>query len=177
MKSKTIITVVLLLFVVVSVIFLVAKEVQERYDSNTFQQQQVMALGTAGSIPATKPQELLSHSNQLSKKVIVYYFHGTARCRSCLRIEALTNQAIQDNFSDDIKAGRLQWQKVNVDEPGSKHFVKDYGLYTKSVVVVNMQGDKQLRWKNLEQIWHLLGDKDAFLQYVTAEIKSYLEED
>ena len=177
MKSKTIITIVLLLFVVVSVIFLVAKEVQEGHDSNALQQQQVTASRTAGSIPATKPQELSSHSNQLSEKVIVYYFYGTARCRSCLRIEALTNQAIQDNFADDIKAGRLQWQIVNIDEPGNEHFVKDYGLYTKSVVVVNMRGDKLLGWKNLEQIWHLLGDKDAFLRYVTAEIKSYLRED
>jgi hypothetical protein len=110
------------------------------------------------------------------KKVIAYYFHGTQRCPTCRKLEAYSAEAIEKGFGEALKQGQLEWRVVNVDEPLNKHFVNDYQLYTKSLVIVKMQGGKQVEWKNLEKIWELVGERDDFIKYVRDEVSAYLGE-
>ena len=107
--------------------------------------------------------------------VRVYYFHGNARCVSCRKIEALAGEAVRAAFAGEMKQGKVEWLAVNIEEPANKHFIRDYRLYTKSLVVVDLVDGTRVRWKNLEKIWELLRDDDAFRQYVQGEVKSYLE--
>lgn len=107
-------------------------------------------------------------------RVIAYYFHTTYRCASCRAIEAYSREAIETAFAGQLKDGRLVWKVVNIEVKGNEHFVKDYGLYTKSVVLVNEVRGKPAEWKNLEKVWQLLRDKDKFLRYVQDETRVYL---
>jgi hypothetical protein len=109
-------------------------------------------------------------------RVIAYYFHTTYRCASCRAIEAYSHEAIEAAFADEIKDGRILWKVVNVEVKGNEHFVKDYSLYTKSLVLVNEVRGKPAEWKNLEKVWQLLQDKDKFLRYVEDETRAYLTE-
>ncbi|MEW5802825.1 MAG: nitrophenyl compound nitroreductase subunit ArsF family protein [bacterium] len=115
-------------------------------------------------------------ADQLSHKVIAYYFHGKFRCVSCRKIESYTHEAIQGQggFAGPLKSGRLEWRVIDVEEPVNEHFVKDFQLYTKSVVIVDVLDGKQKRWKNLARVWELLYDKDTFINYVRDEINAYL---
>jgi hypothetical protein len=107
-------------------------------------------------------------------RVIAYYFHTTYRCASCRAIEAYSREAIENAFADQLKDGRLVWKVVNIEVKGNEHFTKDYNLYTKSLVLVNEVRGKPAQWKNLEKVWQLLRDKNAFLRYVQDETRSYL---
>ena len=110
-------------------------------------------------------------------KIMAYYFHCTARCPTCMKLESYTREAIEDSFKDELKAGRIEWRVVNTDEDGNGHFVKDFNLETKSVVLVAMQGDRQLRWKNLDKIWDLVGSKDEFKKYIRKEVSEFRKKD
>jgi len=107
--------------------------------------------------------------------VFVTYFHTTARCMSCLKIEDLTNATMSTRLAGPIAEKRVVWRSVNVDEPENNHFVKDYGLFTKSVVVSEVKDGREVRWKNLDQVWQLLRDPEAFQGYVEREVKAFLE--
>jgi hypothetical protein len=109
------------------------------------------------------------------RKTIVYYFHGTARCPTCMNLEAYTHEAVEEMFGDLLKSGRVEWRVVNTDEAANTHFRKDYALEGKSVVLVNLQGSKQLTFKNLDKIWDLVGKKDEFKKYIAAEVLAYTE--
>ncbi len=121
----------------------------------------------APSAPAAAPAP--------ARVVRVYYFHGNARCVSCRKIEALSSEAVRAAFPGEMKQGKVEWLAVNVEEPSNRHFVQDYRLYTKSLVVVDLVDGTQVRWKNLEKVWELLRDDEAFRRYVQTEVKSYLE--
>jgi hypothetical protein len=108
-------------------------------------------------------------------KTIAYYFHGTSRCTTCRTIEAYAHEAVQTGFGDALNAGKLEWRALNVEEPANRHFIKDYQLYTRSVVLASYQGDKPLKWKNLDKVWELVGDKGQFTRYVQGEVKTFLE--
>lgn len=122
------------------------------------------------------PGVAVSDAPVVSNRIVITYFHTTQRCASCKKIEAYTTEAVQTAFAADIEKGRVVWKLVNVDEKENKHFLKDYALYTKSVVVSEEINGKQERWKNLPKIWELLGDKPAFLFYVQEETEAYLAE-
>jgi len=109
-------------------------------------------------------------------KVVAYYFHGNFRCVTCRKLEALADEAIKTGFPQELKDGVIEWQAVNVEEKGNEHFIQDYKLYSKSLVLVEMDGDKQVKWKNLEKIWELVKDKDAYIKYVQDEVKLYISD-
>lgn len=123
---------------------------------------------TARETPTLVTPSVLPH------RIIAYYFHTTYRCASCRAIEAYSHEAIESAFADELKDGRLVWRAVNVEVKGNEHFVKDYGLYTKSLVLVNEVRGKRTEWKNLEKVWQLLQDKEKFLRYVQDETRAYL---
>jgi len=108
---------------------------------------------------------------------VVYYFHGTARCPTCRKFESFSSEALREAFAEALKDGRLEWRVVNIEEPDNEHFVSDYQLYSKSIVIVKIQDGKQIAWKNLKRIWELVRDKEAFMQYVKDEVSSYLGAD
>jgi hypothetical protein len=110
----------------------------------------------------------------LHNRVLAYYFHTTKRCVSCRKIEAYTTEAIQTGFAQDLKDGRLVFTVVNVEDKGNEHFVKDYQLFTKSVVLVDERSGKQAAWKNLPKVWELLNDKEKFVRYIQEETRGYL---
>jgi hypothetical protein len=121
-------------------------------------------------------QQEIPATNVSNHKVIAYYFYGTKRCRTCLTIEAYTEEALREAFPDALNAGLLEWKPMNVALPENEHFIRDYELTTRSVVLLDMWDGKQKQWKNLTRVWELVRDKSAFVSYVEAETKSYLDE-
>ncbi|MBU1053166.1 MAG: hypothetical protein KKC46_04965 [Proteobacteria bacterium] len=109
-----------------------------------------------------------------SHKIIVYYFHGKNRCYTCKRIEKLTRETVDNYFGNEISAGLVKMEVVNVDEPKNKHFAKEYQLFTKSVIVSDIVNGKEQQWKNLQKVWELVHNEEAFKEYIRNEIKLYL---
>jgi hypothetical protein len=130
----------------------------------------------AASVPSDKMIARGNASQTHGSKVTVYYLHTTARCPSCLKIEAYTAAEVTGALAGPLSDGRLEWKVVNVDEPPNAHFTDDYQLYTKSVVVSEMRDGKEVRWKRLDKVWDLLGDQQAFMKYVDEEVRAYLKD-
>jgi len=162
MNAKRIVTFILLFFVVVSVAAMIFSEMK--------------------SAPAPPPEEQLAAEQtqapaQEGRQLVAYYFHGNARCMTCMNMEAYTDEALKNGFPGALEEGRLVWKVVNVEEPGNEHFINDYQLNTKSVVLSDVVDGKETQWKNLDEIWSLSGDKEAFIAYIQKEAKTFLGED
>jgi hypothetical protein len=113
-------------------------------------------------------------AGQAPSKIIAYYFHVTVRCTTCRTIEAYTRETIMNHFKNDLDRGRLDWQVVNVQLPQNRHFIEDYQLFTKSVVLVHVANGKRQSYKILNDVWELVGDKARFQAYVDKEVRGYL---
>jgi hypothetical protein len=136
-----------------------------------------MILGSAVAIlyPSLSVSvEQTAASQSGSHRVIAYYFHTNTRCSTCMKIEAYSKEAIEKGFPDELKNGTLEMRIVNYETPENRHFIKDYKLVSKSLVLVNMVNGKQTEWMNLRLVWQLTGHRDAFLNYVRKEVQSYL---
>lgn len=107
--------------------------------------------------------------------IIAYYFHGNFRCATCRAIEQLSREAIEKNFKAQLKSGALTFLVINIDEPENEHFIQEYQLTTRSLVIAQLKSNKQVAWKNLPGVWKYVRDEKAFDNYVKTEIQSYLQ--
>jgi len=110
------------------------------------------------------------------KKVIAYYFHGSFRCVTCQKLQQYSKEAIESNFQDELAKGRLEFKSVNVEKKGNEHFVDDYHIYTKSLILSKVEDNKELQYKNLDKIWEYVNNKEKFSDYVVSEVGAYLKE-
>jgi len=108
--------------------------------------------------------------------IVAYYFHGNKRCSTCRKLEAYSEEAVTGGFASELDAGELKWRVVNTDEKANAHFMTDFELVTKSVVLVEYHDGEVVRWKNLKLVWQLVGDQDGFLRYVRDETRDFLAE-
>ena len=161
MNPKKLITVLLLVFVAGSLGYMIV------LDKN--------------SQPAPAPPQPAVSSDvnqpQPNQQLVVYYFHGNVRCDTCRKLETLAKESLDTFFADDLKTGRIKWAPTNVDTPGNEHFIKDYQLVTKSVIVSKIVDGRQVAWQNLDLIWQLVAEKEKYLAYIREGITDFANEE
>ncbi|MBF0313135.1 MAG: hypothetical protein HQK52_06940 [Oligoflexia bacterium] len=148
---KIILSTILLGFVAVSIAFAVFNETKKE-----------------------NPTETKKLSPTSKHQYIAYYFHGNARCQSCFKIESYTAETIKTKFASELNDSKLLWQVVNIEEMANEHFIKEYSLSTKSVVLSEVNEGKEVKWKNLDKIWNLLNDQLQFSTYIENEVRNFL---
>ena len=173
MKAKSLITGILLGFVAVSIGYLIIKEQRA---SDPVAEEEGGLKATALKRPSAKgvtggSAEVI----ELGDTVVAYYFYGNVRCQTCKKLEAYTSESILTSFTNELSTGALKWETVNTDEKENEHFVTDFELTSRSVVLVKWVDGKQTEWKNLERIWDLVGDKGDFQKYITEEARAFLK--
>jgi pyruvate-formate lyase-activating enzyme len=114
--------------------------------------------------------------NKPANSVIAYYFHGNFRCQNCHNMEQWTKELMETCFKDQIDSGKLSFKIINTDKKENQHFMNDYNLYTKSIVLSLVKDGKEVRYENLAKIWDCLRSKQRFQEYVRTEIEKYLKE-
>lgn len=150
--GKNILTVVLLAFVAASVAFVLAKEIRGK--------------GGNAAVPA-EAQQLPVRKDVMT----VYYFHGTQRCMTCNRIEQLARAVIESKFAEALKDGRVIFQSVNIDEPVNAHFVQDFQLATRTVVM-----QRNGRFEKFDDVWMLVHEPDKFAAYIQGGAEKMLSD-
>ena len=163
MNVKITITVLLSLFVVASVGMMLVRGLNPSVESS----------GDRGALTLSSDQALVRPDANVD---VVYYFMTSQRCENCIKIESYTREVVMNSFSDRIGDNRMLWKMVDVDAPQNRHFIQDYQLITKSVVLVRYRDGKPVEWKNLDEIWNLLGDKGAFQEYINHEVNSFIQD-
>lgn len=105
---------------------------------------------------------------------VAYYFYSTVRCASCMKIEKYSHEAIEAGFTDQLASGELSWMMKNIDEEANAHFIDDFKLFTKALVLVRYENGQQVKWKNCDKVWEFLGDEAEFKKYVEAQVAEFL---
>ncbi len=107
-------------------------------------------------------------------ELVVYYFHGNARCVSCRKIEQYTKEALEKFYKNEIDDKKIVFNVINTEEQGNEHFINDYQLYTKSVVLSQLKKGAELKHKNLEGVWQHIHNKENFYNYIHTQIENFL---
>jgi len=81
-----------------------------------------------------------------SDKIEAYYFHFTARCVTCKTIEASTRENLELLYPNQVKAGLITFQSINLDEESSKPLAEKLGVSGQTLLLV--KGDQKINLTN-----------------------------
>jgi hypothetical protein len=157
--ARKLITIVLLAFALFSLGFLIAKEASHNGNNNA---------------ASDNTNDLKGDEKRADRVVTIYYFHATKRCPTCLEIEGHAKEAIEDYYSNELENGLLEWEIINYEDWGNKHFVDDYDLMYSSLILTERVNGTETKWKNLDSIWDLAWEREDFISYVRGKIDQYL---
>lgn len=204
MKGKNILTALLLVFVIASLGYVAFGELGSRASAPAPEKAAVPASPAAtiaperataptpatavvtqepktpAPLPERAPEAAKSAKTEApaaGKHFVAYYLHGKARCVSCTTIERLTKIALDTHFADAQKSGLMDVRILNVETPENRHYIQDYQITNQSVVLSELQDGKEIRWKNLKQVWRLFRDETAFDDYIRTETDAFLKGD
>jgi len=157
MKKLTVISAILILSLVLSVFIFAGEKPAESTDP--------------GDKAAVENKE---DANPNGDVIIAYYFHGTQRCATCKKLEAYSREALKKGFPEDIADSSIVFTMVNYDLDENRHYIDDYGLYTKALILSKVSDGKEVEWKNLDKIWQLVRDEDKYIEYVQKETADFM---
>jgi hypothetical protein len=134
-----------------------------------------IVLWISGAHPGVSPGPAKLEAAPLpDNRVVVYQFHRRFRCEACHILEAAINETLLAHFPEEIKTGRLKFNVVDLDAEGNGHFEKDYDFFYNTVIIVEIEKGKATRFKNLEEVWPLVDEKNDIMEFIRFHLAEYL---
>ncbi len=121
----------------------------------------IAVLRAFNAAPRNPESETVKASIAGEPSLTVFYFHGRQRCMTCNSMERMVHEVADNLPSVEVKA-------VNLDEPANEHFVADFGLTMRTVVL-----QRGSRFTVLDKCWTLAHDEPAFKDYISKNIADF----
>lgn len=167
--AKNILRFVLLAFVAVALVAVIMRGRAE--GGGSAGQQQPSTMIAAGPSPAVGAPTAVAAPPATAPRLVAFYFHGTKRCTSCNSIESLTREALRT----ETDAAQVEIRPVNVDEASNAHYVADFALTMRTVVLAEESGGRVVRWMRLDECWERFRDPADFQDYIQRSLAAFRE--
>lgn len=118
----------------------------------------------------------IASANTALPEVLIYNFHVTNRCASCIAIEEGTTKTLNTYFSAEVKQGRIKRQVLNVDDAANQKISEKYQAFGSGLYITRV-------FKGKETTTDLTGDgfkyaknkEDKFIEILKNTIANYLK--
>jgi hypothetical protein len=110
----------------------------------------------------------------LKLRVVIYYFHPTLRCTSCLLAESLAHQVVREQWKDAVDQGVLQWRLANIDLPENQSLTRLFEVDSSAVVVASVRDGKPVRWEKISKVWEHVQQPDTYGELIHQQITKLL---
>jgi thiol-disulfide isomerase/thioredoxin len=107
-------------------------------------------------------------------RVVVMYFHRTERCPTCRTMGSYTEEAVKEGFAKEIKAAKVAIHFIDFQDKKNAAYTKGYNVTGPTLIVAKVSGKKVVEYKNLQDMWSFVADKEAFVGYVRTNVEAYL---
>lgn len=107
-------------------------------------------------------------------QVVMTYFLIGSRCASCRKIEALARETAEKDFPAELASNKLIFRVIDTGEAANRHYLDDYQLSSKTVVISRRLEGRETAWEDMEKVWDLLDDPPAYHAYLGTRIREYL---
>lgn len=119
----------------------------------------------------------ISFSQANSPKVIVYYFHATHRCPTCMEIEAKTKMVLADNFRDEVISGIVQFKSFDYEDIENKGIVDLYFAYGSTLLLVYPKNEELNKDLTNMAFEYVMAKPEIFKENLANEIEKLIISD
>jgi len=134
----------------------------------------VVVFGVVALLASMLSQAVLA-AEASTDRVVAMYFHRTQRCPTCLKMGSYSEEAVKSGFAQQVKDGKVEFRYIDFQDGKNAALTKGYKVGGPTLIVARVAGGKVAEYKNLTEIWTKVRDKEAFVEYVRNNVKSYLK--
>ncbi len=92
------------------------------------------------TITEDAPTEIMAKN-----QILVYDFHTTHRCETCLKIENATKETLNENFKAELAEELITFSLFNADAEENELLAEEYGAYgTTLAISIVKDGNKEI---------------------------------
>ena len=113
-------------------------------------------------------QQSETTTQEIQSEVVVYYFHGAQRCRSCQAIEQIARNVVAENYTDPTQ---VQFVEVDITKKEFAELVEKYEIAWSSLVI-----EKGILYTNMTDKGFAMGlsNPEGLYSSIQEEINRYL---
>lgn len=114
--------------------------------------------------------------NSKQSVIMIYNFHVTNRCPSCIAIEEATIKTLNTYFAAEVKQGRIIRQIVNVDEEANSKIAEKYQAFGSGLFITRVFKGKETTTDMTGDGFKFARNKEArFIELLKTQISEYLK--
>jgi hypothetical protein len=113
--------------------------------------------------------------DQSVSKIEVMDFHSTHRCMTCNAIEANTKFTLDTYFSDEMKADKITFQVINVDEKENEEIAEKFEASGTALILNVIKNGKETKIDLTEFAFMNGNDQDVFSKELKSKIDTQLK--
>ena len=110
--------------------------------------------------------------SSMNGDVGVYYFHMTVRCVTCTTIEAEARKNIEMLYPELVKAGKISFTALNLEEATGRSLAEKLGINSQSLLIV--KGDQKINITN-EGFLYAVSQPQRFADIMKSNIDTLLK--
>lgn len=124
----------------------------------------VSGCGQKGNQATTVQNEKASSIETANEaKVMVYYFHGKQRCKTCLAVQKVAEETIGSKFSDNPE---VKFVEIDISDKANQELVDKYEISWSSLVLATSESHLDIT----DQAFSLaVGNPEALTNLLTEE--------
>lgn len=107
-----------------------------------------------------------------ANKLYVYAFHGTNQCTTCKNMKANTKATLDTYFAEDLKAGNIVFQIVDVDDVKNEKLAEKFEATGTALMLHQIKNGKEKIVDISEMAFEKANDKEEFV----ADLKSKISD-
>lgn len=89
--------------------------------------------------------EAPANTKPTKNHVAVYDFHTDHRCESCITIERLTKETLNESFPNQLEDSTIVFSLINVDSPENQKIAEEYEAFgTALMITVFKDGEEDI---------------------------------
>jgi len=109
-------------------------------------------------------------------KLLIYYFHVTHRCNTCIKIENTTKKILDTYYSKELKKGIIIFQSINCELPENKNLVDKYQAYGATLAFTPIiQGKEAGIDDQTSFAFSKINNEEVFTEGLKEKINSYIK--
>jgi hypothetical protein len=118
----------------------------------------------------------ITTSNIPKSKVLIYNFHVTNRCASCIAIENATKKTLDTYFKSEVKQGRIKLSILSVDDEANAKIAEKYQAFGSALFVTKVFNGKETTTDFTGDGFKYAKNKEEkFIEILKNQITEYLK--
>ena len=75
--------------------------------------------------------------NITTNNINVYYFHNSRRCTTCMAVEKVTKESLNELYPEMMKNGKIIFQSIDIEQENNKSLVEKYQISGQTLLIIS----------------------------------------